>query len=208
MAKKIQSKTPHPARVHATSVINPGDVIRRRRLALELREIDLAKAAGIQPGTLDAIEKGRVKNPSVSFLCSIAQALGISVASLFSEIEEGRDHRIFTGNQKGVHVLEFPKNGARIICYTPIEAGYFVGKVLLRPGAKIERKLLATKGHCFAQSIIGKLILEFDKKEYVVKEGDYVCFEGQFPYSFNNSQMKETSFLLITIPSFLAAGSR
>jgi transcriptional regulator with XRE-family HTH domain len=183
--------------------IQPGRVIRERRDALGLKAVDLARKASINPGTLDAIEKGRVQTPSLPMLVSLAKALEISVASLFSE-EGNEAPAIFQlGNLKGLHTLEFPKNGFRIIRYTPVVRDCFIGKVILNGQTRINHDTLPTSGMIFVQAIIGKLIVCFDGRENLIREGNYAFFDGHFKHSFCNPQPKENSFFLVTVPSFL-----
>ena len=62
--------------------IAPGQAIRARREILGWRAVELARRSGVNPRTLDAIEKGRIESPSLRNLGAIARALGISVATL------------------------------------------------------------------------------------------------------------------------------
>ena len=184
--------------------VAPGKVIRRRREFLGWKAIELSRKSGVNPRTLDAIEKGRIESPSLRNLESLSRALGISTASLFSINELDQD-RIFTGgNQKGQHTLEFQKHGFRVVCYTPLVLNFFVGKVILRGETKIEQKILPTTGMILVQVIMGKLTVHFEEKEHLIREGNYAFFDGCFPHHFHNPQFKECTFLLVTAPSFLA----
>ncbi|MBF6416906.1 helix-turn-helix domain-containing protein [Nocardia cyriacigeorgica] len=55
--------------------------IRAARARRGLRQADLAEKIGVQPYTISRIEKGNREIPS-SYLCAIAEALGVQVASL------------------------------------------------------------------------------------------------------------------------------
>ena len=191
-----------------TLSVFPGRVIETRRKHMAMKGIELARKAGINPRTLDAIEKGRIKSPSIDSLTAIANALGISVASLFVNENKGISEYLFlTGDQKGQETLEFPKAGFRVVCYTPLVSDLFVGKVILKGEANIEHRILPTSGMIFVQVIIGKLVVNFDGKDQLIREGNYTFFNGSFPHSFHNPQFKETAFLLITTPSFLVSKS-
>jgi len=191
------------------SSIVPGQVVRYHRELLGWRAIELARRSGINPRTLDAIEKGRIESPSLKSLEAIACALSISVASLFSRRESPDGRGIFIGgNQKGQHTLEFPKDGFRVVCYTPLIPNFFAGKIILKGETRIEHKVLPTSGVIFAQAIMGKLSIQFDGKDHLIREGNYVFFDGCFPHSYYNPQFKESTFLLVTSPSFLTSNSK
>ncbi len=186
----------------------PGQVIRRQRELLGWRAVELARKAEINPRTLDAIEKGRIKSPSLHNLESISSALGISTASLFSKSEENTDLFYLGGNQKGQHAIEFGKHGFRVVCYAPLISNLFVGKIIVQGETKIDHKILPTSGMIFVQTIMGKLSVQFDGKEQLIKEGSYAFFDGYFPHYFYNPQFKECTFFLVTAPSFLALAGR
>jgi len=185
-------------------VVSPGRVIRERRQQAGLKSIELARKANVNPRTLNAIEMGRIKSPSVSHLDAIASALGISIATFFSEQSPGSGRVFLQGDQKGEQTLNFHKAGFQVVCYTPLTHQLFVGKVIVQRGVRVEHNHLPTAGYIFAQPLIGKLTVEFDGKEHLIKEGSYTFFDGGFPHSFLNPLNKEISFLLITAPSFLA----
>ena len=99
--------------------------------------------------------------------------------------------------------MEFPKQGFRIICYTPIGADLFVGKVILEGECRITPKFLPVLGTIFVQAIIGKLLVHFDGVGHLIREGHYALLDGRFAHYYENPQTKESSFLLVTNPSFL-----
>ncbi len=181
----------------------PGQAIRRHREILGWKAIELSRKSGINPRTLDAIEKGRIESPSLRNLECLARALGVSTASLFSNHETDQDRFFLGGNQKGQHTLEFQKFGFRVVCYTPLVHHFFVGKIILKGETKIEHKILPTSGMIMAQVIMGKLSVHFEGKEHLIREGNYAFFDGCFPHYFYNPQYKECTFLLVTAPSFL-----
>lgn len=186
--------------------ICPGRVIRYRRELLGWKAIELARRAGMNPGTYDAIEKGRIESPSLRNLQSIAQALGVSIASLFREgSEDGETEGIFVGgNQKGQQILDFPREGFRAVCYTPFVPNIFIGKVIVKGETSIDHKLLPTSGLIFVQTILGKLVLHLDAKERLIREGSYAFFDGSFKHFFANPNYRESTFLMVTTPSFLS----
>ncbi|MBI4367924.1 MAG: helix-turn-helix domain-containing protein [Candidatus Omnitrophica bacterium] len=208
LRKGLKLKTAEKAGKKKKSKIALGEVIETRRKLIGWKAVELARRSGLHPGTLDAIEKGRIRTPSFKNLEAIARALGVSLASLFSE-GQGEPEKIFSaGTQKGQYTLEFSKGGFRVVCYTPLVPNLFVGKVIVKGEASIERRLLPTAGMVFVQVIMGKLSIRFEAKDHLVREGHYAFFDGSFAHSFSNPHYKESTFLLATAPSFLSAGAR
>lgn len=211
----MKKKTPYKIRKTVTKeksrrmvLMRPGQVISERRKCLGLRIVELAKKANVKSGTLDAIEKGRIQMPSLPMLQALARALGVSVASFFSGVKPEAKESFQMGNQKGFQTVEFQKHGFRIVCYTPLIPDIFVGKVIMGAGIRVTHALLPTSGMIFVQSVIGKLLVQFDGTDYLVREGNHAFFDGNFPHAFHNPQPKESSFLLVTAPSFMTRQSR
>jgi transcriptional regulator with XRE-family HTH domain len=67
-----------------------GRRIRGLRRQRDLSTVDLSAAAGISTGMLSKIENGQI-SPSLSTLQSVAEALGVSISSLFATFEERQD---------------------------------------------------------------------------------------------------------------------
>ena len=61
------------------------------------------RARDLDPRTLNALEKGRIKNPSVKTLQSVSRGLEVSVSDLFRQAEMHIDRNFYFGSQKGVY---------------------------------------------------------------------------------------------------------
>ena len=75
--------------------LTPAEVERGRRLGALLRRaraerpmLETALAAGVSPETLRKIETGRVATPSFPTVAAIADALGLSLDTVWAEIRE------------------------------------------------------------------------------------------------------------------------
>jgi transcriptional regulator with XRE-family HTH domain len=69
-----------------------GDVVRKRRLALELSQGELADRAGVHRTYLSDIERGS-RNVTVTVLARIAEALELKVSTLFRLTEQNNQAR-------------------------------------------------------------------------------------------------------------------
>ncbi len=187
--------------------INLGIVIRAFREQKGKKAVEVAKSSGIDPRTFTAIETGRIKNPSLQNIQAIAKALDVSPAEIFSKAELDQKKNAYQGDQKGEFSLEFPSENFRIISFTPIVPEFFVGKIHMGASAKINADALPIKGRIFIQVILGKLKISVTQNEFCLKEGDHFLLSSSLPHCFENPLMKESSFLLVTVPSFLTLAS-
>jgi DNA-binding XRE family transcriptional regulator len=64
-----------------------GAVIRELRVARGLAQAELADAIGVRPQTIYRIETGRTREPRPGTLRSIAEALRVPIAKLFTAVE-------------------------------------------------------------------------------------------------------------------------
>jgi transcriptional regulator with XRE-family HTH domain len=185
--------------------LNIGAVIRELREQQGKRAVDLAKTAGIGPRTFTASEKNRIKNPSLLNLQTIAKALNVSTADFFSLAESGLKENIHQGGQKGKFSFEFTGEGFKLISYAPMVPEFFIGKVMMASNVKIEADSLPVKGYIFVQVIFGRLTVFVNQREFLLKEGEHFLLNSRLPHVFLNSLLRESSFSLLTVPSFLNA---
>jgi transcriptional regulator with XRE-family HTH domain len=90
-----------------------GFLIREIRLRQRRKARDVAKQIGIDPRALNAIEKGRIRNPSIDRLAEIADALGMSLTQLLTLYEGKKPGRFAEGNSIGEFTMSYGKNGFR-----------------------------------------------------------------------------------------------
>ena len=64
-----------------------GQLIRRRRQALEISQEEFGYRAGLDRTYVSGLERG-VRNPSLTALVSLAQGFGISVSDLAAHLEK------------------------------------------------------------------------------------------------------------------------
>ncbi|HTL47001.1 MAG TPA: XRE family transcriptional regulator [Verrucomicrobiae bacterium] len=169
-----------------------------------LSGVELCRRAGdLDPRTLTALEKGRIKNPSIKTLESLARGMGMTISALFREQELEQPAQFFLGSQKGAFHLDFGGKGAKIVSFTPLIHDFFCGKLILSPKARLHGTLLNITTPLFISMLIGRMEVSVEEKKSLLKEGDNLFFHGVFKHSFYNPSHKEAAFLLATAPSFL-----
>jgi transcriptional regulator with XRE-family HTH domain len=155
----------------------------RARLAWTLDE--LAARSGVSKGMLIQVEQAR-SNPSIATICRLADALGVSVASLV-EAPETPTTRIVRGEQ-GVPLWSTrPGSQAKLMVGSgtsdPVElwdvsmAGS--DALVSEPHPQDTRELLLV--------IEGELTMELDGTGHRVGPGDAIAFLGDRPHTYRNA---------------------
>ena len=84
------------------------------------------KAGDLDARTLAAIEKGRIHNPTLKTLRSLARGLGLGVHELLMKTEKRTEEVLFKGSQKGFFQADFTQWGLRVVSFTPLVRDFFV----------------------------------------------------------------------------------
>lgn len=179
-----------------------GQTIVRLREKAGLSAVELCRKSGlVEPKTLNAIEKGRIKNPSLVSLQALAKGLGCLVRDLFSEAEIGLDSNFFQGSQKGLFHMEFPGQPIKVVSATPPSAPFFCGKLIVSAKRKVEGDLLGHPQSLLVEVVMGQLEVAVEDKTVLLKEGGNLFFSGSFRYGFRNPLSRESMAWLVTYPS-------
>lgn len=189
--------------------IEIGPVIREFRKNQGRTACELARSSGIDPRTYGAIETGRIKNPSLGNLRSIAKALNVTTASFFLAAEENAENSILCfGGQKGEFTLDFRAKGFRLISLIPLIPDFFIGRMVLSANARLVEPGGNKNGRVFLQCVLGRFVVKVLGEEFVLNEGNHLMLNGSIPHIFENPSLYDATFVLVTVPSFLAFPSR
>jgi len=173
------------------------------RKARELSGAELCRRAGdLDPRTLTALEKGRIRNPSIKTFESLARGLGVPLAVLFREKQGADPSGVISGSQKGAFTMEFGR-GIKLISFTPLIPDFFCGKLILGSKTKITESFLKHAAPIYVSMLIGRLEVKVEEKIWMLREGENILLNGVMKHSFYNPAQREASFLLLTAPSFL-----
>ena len=162
-----------------------------------------ARTEGLNLKTLNAVERGRIKNPSIRTLQALAQGLGTTVSDLFKQAEMKLDRNLYLGNQKGAYQVDFHKLGIRIVSFTPVVKDFFCGKVILGSRKRLDHTLLQHASPIYMALLVGRVEVRIEGKVLSLREGDNLFFNGILSHTFYNPLEREAAFLMVTAPSFL-----
>ena len=184
--------------------VNLNQTVRRIRQERGLSGVSLCERAGdLDPKTLTALEKGRIKNPSIKTLHSVARGLGLTISDLFRQAEMEIDRHFYIGSQKGAFQLDFPWLGIRAISFTPFIKDFFCGKLIFSARRRLDETLLKHPLPIFIWALVGRFEVEIEGKHLNLREGDNLFFNGILRHSFYNPLHRESVLLIVTAPSFL-----
>lgn len=184
--------------------INIPHVVRFLRQSKGLSGVEMCRRAGdLDPKTLTALEKGRIKNPSIRTLESVARGLGVAVSDLFKNAELNVERNLWVGSQKGTLFIDFPQKGVKIVSFTPLIGEFFCGKLILGPRITIDETLLDHPVPVYISTLVGRVEISIEEQKIGLQEGENIFFNGVLKHSFYNPLHKESSLLMVMAPSFL-----
>ncbi len=161
------------------------------------------RTKGLDPKTLNALEKGRIKNPSIHTLQALAEGFGITVGDLFRQAEIKFDRNLHFGNQKGFFQVDFHQTGIRVVSFTPFVKDFFCGKVILGSRKRLEGGLLRHPLPIYMSLLVGKIEAKVEGKTFILREGENLFFNGILSHSFYNPLERESVLMMVTAPSFM-----
>lgn len=190
---------------HADRLPDIAGTVRRLREAKKISAAEVCRRSGeLDPRTLNALEKGRIRNPTLKTLQALAQGLGLSMTEILSAAEGGAEPDFFAGGPQGAFHLDFPRQGLKIVSLTPLIHDFFCGKLILSPKVKIPDSMLNTPFPVYLSVLVGGMDVEIRGRGVTsMKEGDNIFLRGSLRHSLQNRSQRETAVLLLTAPSFL-----
>ncbi len=182
-----------------------GKVIRRLRLGRELSQGELAAQSHLSRSAVNSLENGRYQTISLEILQSVASTLGTSLRDILDQSELPESLPIKKGNEaQGEFVLDYPKEGFRIVSWLPRRKEFFLGHFSLTAKSEISNGILPHSNLLFFETFKGVMLVSFAHREVVLKEGEYLFFDGKGDYRlYNPDPLCEARGLLTAFPSFL-----
>lgn len=185
-----------------------GPLVRALRKERGLSGVELCRRGkGIDPKTLVALEKGRIRNPSIATLEALAKGFGMTVSDLFRRAEFDQRDYFSLGSQKGLYKIDLPSQGIQLISFTPLMEDFFCGKMILEGQKQFDEKLFGRDGAgaFFIMTLIGQFEGEIEGRRVSLKEGDNLYFYGGMRFRLANSLQRNSTLLLVAVPSCLRA---
>jgi DNA-binding XRE family transcriptional regulator len=167
------------------------------RKSLHLSFDSLAQRAGVSKGTLVQIEQGGA-NPSISTLCRLAGALGVSVADLVTPAEAPERPITVVGPVDTRSLWSGPLGGsAALLAGTPGPDMLEIWNWVLMPGEHFEANTHSSGTRELIHVTAGSLALEVDGQCSVVAAGSTAIALTDRPHSYRNPGTAPVHFTMI-----------
>jgi transcriptional regulator with XRE-family HTH domain len=164
-----------------------GERIRALRTERELQQRQLAEKAGLTPSLVSQIESGRL-TPSLNTVRRLADALGVTIASLFDGQPAGS---VVVTRKKDYPVVSFDGSSEK---WTVLGAGLFQGKIravvsTLGPrsrGVKTDKVVIKPGQMKLFYVLEGSVMLHYNGEQHRLEAGDSALLDGSLPHSWEN----------------------
>lgn len=171
-----------------------GKKIRRQRKTHQLTLVQLAESCNISPSFLSQIERDQAI-PSVTTLYSIAGALGVSIASFFSEPPSNNSRQGSRTQQGGGKVVRsdrrkkllYPDTHIVNELLTPdLQGSIQMMWVVMPPGTDSGSEPFSHEGEECGLIIQGKVEARVGDEKYILGPGDSIYHSSIIPHSCKN----------------------
>jgi len=164
-----------------------GKKIQALRKSHGLSQRELAARAGLTNGTISLIEQNKT-SPSVASLKSLLDAIPISMAEFFSNLEEAEDEQYFYGAHEFTELAGSDEQ-ARLSLRQLGNVSNHDLQVLhetYAPGADTGPEFLSHNGEEAGVVVKGQVEITVDGRVRVLKKGDGYIFNSLLPHRFRN----------------------
>jgi len=153
----------------------------REELGMSIR--DVALATGLSAGMVSLVERGKA-SPSVGTIVAITDALGLSMASLFSS-GVAQTSPVVRRSEQEVHATADGMT-RRLVVSEPA-LGIEISEHEYEPGGCSAPVATHHGGYECGMVTSGSLCVEVDGQQYQLKRGDAIRFPSTTPHRFINS---------------------
>ncbi len=177
-----------------------GDKINQLRLSKGFSQRKLAKLAGLTNTAISSIERNKV-SPAVNTLAAILEVLGSDLNTFFSE-DWGQTKAQVVVSPQDLVELNDTKNGVslkQVYNFAPTRNLGFLIETY-QPNSSTEEKI-THEGEEIGTVIEGKILININKKSYLLNEGDSYVIDTSQPHTFINPTSKVTRIVSAHTPA-------
>lgn len=149
--------------------------------------------------SLQRIEAGQT-DAKISSLHQICLGLGITMKTLYEDVEDAQTDLIRRGNPHGKYIYS---NAALAEILSTNTVNFFALHLILEPGGKTKVEKDPEGNQKFTKWIYvlsGKLACFLEKEKIILKKGDAFCFDSRVAHYFENKHSNTTQCIIIHNP--------
>ncbi len=177
-----------------------GENLKKTRLRKRLTLKDLSKRTGLTPSFLSQLERDKVSS-SIATLRKIASTLNVKIGYLFEE--EAEKLALIKKDKRKEFRCEDSKIKGEILASGFLDIKIEPLLLTIDPGGETGKELSNHYGQEFGIVLEGKIKFILGKKEFIMDNGDSICFDSAEPHKFVNIDKKKAIVLwVITSPDW------
>ncbi len=181
--------------------IEVGRSLRRLRTKRGLTVMELAAVAEISAGMISRVENGQV-SPSLGTLQALANAMTVSIMSLFSQsgmsvdvhhVKAGQGlpaRRVTTGHAHDYMLLG--KHGGP-------EGSFDAARITIKRDQSGQLPQYQHEGYVFIYMISGATIYSCGPEDFAMQEGDTLSFDAKLPHGFKKIKSGTIEFITVSM---------
>ena len=167
--------------------VNIGKRLQDIRKAHGLSQRELASRAGLTNGTVSLIEQNKT-SPSIASLKSLLDAIPMSIAEFFANIEQGQQDKYFYGSDEFIEIA--PQSDGPAVSLrqlgNAISHSLQILDEIYPPGADTGPELLTHAGEEAGIVTEGEIEITVADQIKVVRVGEGYIFDSRLPHRFRN----------------------
>jgi len=177
-----------------------GKRIREIRKAKKITLVELAELTGVAQATLSRIETG-VMIGTIDSHQKIAKALGLSVAELYSGMDERIQNVTYQGKAERTPTTLFNgKIRCELLTSQALKRKISPYVLTLENSTETDLEKLEAGVEKFIYVLEGEVLIRVDKKEFPLKDSETLYFEASLPHQILNHSGKRAKVLCTVSP--------
>lgn len=161
---------------------------------------DLSKKTGVALATLSRMENNKMPG-TVASHTKICKALGVSIAELYSELEEKT--KVIEAKLKPKYIECYPRSSKvryELLVTKPNDKKIMPLIIKFAPGGKTQTLKTKLGIEKFVYVTAGVIEAAIGDEKYTLKHGDSLYFDSSLPHTFTNASPKEAEIICVISP--------
>lgn len=180
-----------------------GNRIRELRKEKDITLEELSEKSGVALATLSRMENDKMTGTLDSHN-RICKALGISIAALYSELEnESKTVEAVPKRKRTEHFVHAGKARYELLVMKTMDKKIMPLMIILSSGGETQKEQNKPGVEKFIYMMSGIFDAHIGNDTYILKRGDSLYFDASLPHSFKNGSKSESQAICVVSPPAL-----